>query len=180
MRLFQTDSSYVSFGDIYDLHCEENSMPKEEPVLHVGEKVKKVLREFRQSATRQVRSPNEKRYYWQLTMCLQLTKTEFITLKKELFEEVAIKLVPEDILTKVRWPILASLWSLTLYFSVHDANHVGTFGTMEDAKAICFTDRIDQLYDICPLSLEQASSTIPSLSSHWTDRDVRTFTRFVD
>lgn len=82
-------------------------MLKEEPVLHVGEKVKKVLREFRQSATR------------------QLTKTEFITLKKDLFEEVAIKLVPEDVLTKFMMRTMlgpSELWRMRKQFALQIAS----------------------------------------------------------
>jgi transformation/transcription domain-associated protein len=52
--LFQTDSSYVSLGDIYDLHCEENGFAKEDPFLFAGEKVKKVLREYFQQTGTQV------------------------------------------------------------------------------------------------------------------------------
>jgi transformation/transcription domain-associated protein len=55
LRLFQTDSSYVTLGDIYELHCEDTSISREEPILFAGEKVKKTLREFRQSSARQVR-----------------------------------------------------------------------------------------------------------------------------
>lgn len=54
LRLFQTDSSYVTLGEIYDLHCEEIGISREEPILFAGEKVKKTLREFRQNSTRQV------------------------------------------------------------------------------------------------------------------------------
>ncbi|RXW24667.1 hypothetical protein EST38_g1146 [Candolleomyces aberdarensis] len=81
VRLFQTDSSYVSFGDIYDLHCEEAGISKEEPILYSGEKVKQVLRGFREFPSR------------------QLTKTEYITLKKEIFEEINVKMVPDSVIT---------------------------------------------------------------------------------
>ena len=58
VRLYQTDSSYVSLGEIYDLHCEETGIPREEPILFVGEKIRKVLREYRQQTGKtQVRSP---------------------------------------------------------------------------------------------------------------------------
>lgn len=81
VRLFQTDSSYITLGDIYDRFCDTSGISKEEPVLFAGEKVKKVLREYRQPSTR------------------QLTKTEYITLKKDIYDEVTVKMVPEDILT---------------------------------------------------------------------------------
>jgi len=54
VRLFQTDSSYITLGDIYDRYCDMSGISKEEPVLFAGEKVKKVLREYRQPSTRQV------------------------------------------------------------------------------------------------------------------------------
>ncbi|KAJ7180147.1 FAT domain-containing protein [Mycena crocata] len=82
LRLFQTDSSYVSLGDIYDLHCEENGFAKEDPFLFAGEKIKKVLREyFSQSGS-------------------QPGKVEYITLKKDIYDEVAVKMVPDDVLTR--------------------------------------------------------------------------------
>ncbi|KAJ2911788.1 hypothetical protein MD484_g8627, partial [Candolleomyces efflorescens] len=81
VRLFQTNSSYVSFGDIFDLHCEEAGLSKEEPILYSGEKVKRVLRGFREFPSR------------------QLTKTEYITLKKEIFEEINVKMVPDSVIT---------------------------------------------------------------------------------
>lgn len=58
VRLYQTDSSYISLGEIYDLHCEETGIPREEPILFVGEKIRKVLREYRhQTGKTQVCSP---------------------------------------------------------------------------------------------------------------------------
>lgn len=54
LRLFQTDTSYITLGDIYELHCEDTGISREEPILFAGEKVKKTLREFRQNSTRQV------------------------------------------------------------------------------------------------------------------------------
>lgn len=54
LRLFQTDSSYITLCDIYELHCEDTGISREEPILFAGEKVKKTLREFRQTSSRQV------------------------------------------------------------------------------------------------------------------------------
>lgn len=81
VRLFQTDSSYVSLGDIYDLHCDETGISKEEPILYSGEKVKQVLKSFRDIPSR------------------ALTKTEYISVKKDIFDEISAKMVPENILT---------------------------------------------------------------------------------
>jgi transformation/transcription domain-associated protein len=47
LRLFQSDSSYISFSDIYDLHCEKLGISREEPILVSGEKLKIVLSDLR-------------------------------------------------------------------------------------------------------------------------------------
>jgi len=52
VRLYQVDSSYISLGDIYDLHCEEMGFSREDPILFVGEKVRKVLKQYRQDTTK--------------------------------------------------------------------------------------------------------------------------------
>ncbi|KAF9009027.1 hypothetical protein BDQ17DRAFT_1422200 [Cyathus striatus] len=107
LRLLQTDSSYVPLSDIYDLHCEESGISREEPILFAGEKVKNVLREFRQSSTR------------------QLTKTEYITLKKDIYDEVTVKMVPEDILTKYMIRTMdgaSELWRMRKQFALQMAS----------------------------------------------------------
>jgi hypothetical protein len=54
LRLLQTDSSYITLGDIYDHHCEEAGISREDPILVSGEKVKNVLVEFKQKSGRAV------------------------------------------------------------------------------------------------------------------------------
>jgi len=54
LRLLQTDSSYITLGDIYDRHCEEAGISREDPILVSGEKVKNVLLEFKQKSGRTV------------------------------------------------------------------------------------------------------------------------------
>jgi hypothetical protein len=58
LRLLQNDSSYVTLGDIYDRHCEENGITREDPILVSGEKVKSVLLDFKQANQRAVRYPH--------------------------------------------------------------------------------------------------------------------------
>lgn len=55
LRLLQNDSSYVTLGDIYDRHCEEIGITREDPILVSGEKVKSVLLDFKQVNQRAVR-----------------------------------------------------------------------------------------------------------------------------
>lgn len=54
LRLLQNDSSYITLGDIYDKHCEDSGMAREEPVMMSGEKVKVAMREFKQKNGRLV------------------------------------------------------------------------------------------------------------------------------
>lgn len=54
LRLFQTDTSYITLGDIYEFHCEDAGISREEPILFAGEKIKKTLRELKQNPSRQV------------------------------------------------------------------------------------------------------------------------------
>ncbi|KAF9485316.1 hypothetical protein BDN70DRAFT_848082 [Pholiota conissans] len=82
VRLYQTDSSYISFGDIYDLHCETKGMSREEPILFMGEKVRKVLRDYRLQFAKK-----------------QPTKVEYVTLKKDSCDEISAKMVPDNIIT---------------------------------------------------------------------------------
>lgn len=54
LRLLQNDSSYVTLGDIYDRHCEETGITREDPILVSGEKVKSILLDFKQVNQRAV------------------------------------------------------------------------------------------------------------------------------
>ncbi|KAJ7781199.1 hypothetical protein B0H16DRAFT_1671541 [Mycena metata] len=106
LRLFQTDSSYVSLGDIYDLHCEQNGFAKEDPFLFAGEKIKKVLREFYQQTG------------------AQPGKSEYLTLKKDIYDEVAVKMVPEDVLTQYMIRTMegpSELWRMRKQFALQVA-----------------------------------------------------------
>ncbi|KAF8076441.1 hypothetical protein FPV67DRAFT_1558921 [Lyophyllum atratum] len=107
VRLLQTDASYIPLGDIYDRHCAAIGISREEPILFSGEKVKKVLKEFRQSSSR------------------QLTKTEYLTLKKDIYDEVTVKMIPEDLITKYMVNTMASpddLWRMRKQFTLQIAS----------------------------------------------------------
>ncbi|KAG5637374.1 hypothetical protein H0H81_004799 [Sphagnurus paluster] len=104
VRLVQMDASYVPFGDIYDRHCQASGITREEPILFAGEKVKKVLKEFRPR---------------------QLTKTEYFTLKKDIYEEVTVKMIPEDLITKYMISTMANpseLWRMRKQFTLQVAS----------------------------------------------------------
>ncbi|KAF8655244.1 hypothetical protein AX16_003148 [Volvariella volvacea WC 439] len=107
-RLFQTDSSYIPLNDIYERHCEERGQSREDPILQAGEKVKKVLREFRQALPAK-----------------QLTKTEYITLKKDIYDEIATKIVPDTVISKYMTRTMngpGELWRMRKQFTLQMAS----------------------------------------------------------
>jgi len=65
------------------------------------------LKEFRQSSSR------------------QLTKTEYLTLKKDIYEEVTVKMIPEDLITKYMVSTMANpgeLWRMRKQFTLQIAS----------------------------------------------------------
>ncbi|KAG9317678.1 hypothetical protein JVU11DRAFT_1890 [Chiua virens] len=106
LRLLQNDSSYVTLGDIYDRHCEEIGITREDPILVSGEKVKSVLFDFKQANQR---APG---------------KAEYFNLRKDVMDEVVAKLVPEDVLTKYMLNVMsgpADLWKMRKQFALQIA-----------------------------------------------------------
>ena len=155
VRLYQTDSSYVSLGDIYDLHCEEQGFSREEPMLFVGEKVRKVLRDYRQqSSKKQVRKSD---YLFLLPLNLfQPTKVEYVTLKKDTCDEVSAKMVPDDVLSNVGpFPPQSSCSAHSINdLIVHVPDHGRFLRAMENAEAVCFANRCLQLHDLRVLPVQ--------------------------
>jgi transformation/transcription domain-associated protein len=108
VRLYQADSSYISFADIYDLHCEATGMSREEPILYMGEKVRKVLRDIRSQSAKKHPS-----------------KGDYITLKKEGCDEIGAKLVPDDVLANYFIRSMVGpeeLWRMRKQFSLQVAS----------------------------------------------------------
>ncbi|KAG7096929.1 hypothetical protein E1B28_004330 [Marasmius oreades] len=107
VRLYQSDSSYISFSDILDLHCQQAGISREDPILFSGEKVRKVLREFRQTNGR------------------TLNKVDYLTLKKGINDEVIAKMVPDDIFTRYMVRTMAgpgNLWRMRKQFALQLAS----------------------------------------------------------
>ncbi|KAF9222005.1 FAT-domain-containing protein [Gyrodon lividus] len=106
LRLLQNDSSYVTLGDIYDRHCEESGITREDPIIVSGEKVKSVLLDFKQANQR---APG---------------KAEYFTLRKDIMDEVVTKLVPDDVLAKYMLNVMggpADLWRMRKQFALQVA-----------------------------------------------------------
>ncbi|GAW08905.1 histone acetylase complex subunit [Lentinula edodes] len=66
---------------IFELHCESMGFQREDPILYSCEKVKKVMREVKQSGR-------------------QFNKTDYLALKKNVVDEVSSKMVPDDVLNR--------------------------------------------------------------------------------
>lgn len=102
LRLLESDPSGVFLSDIFEQHCEKTGISKEEPVLAVGEKVRSTLREFKQMHNRQ---PDQ---------------TEYWSLKRDLYDEIALKMVPDNVLTKYMVQTMvgpSELWRMRKQFA---------------------------------------------------------------
>lgn len=56
MRLLQNDSSYITFGDIYEQFCVENGLVREDPFYMIAEKVKAATIAYKQAHGTYVRT----------------------------------------------------------------------------------------------------------------------------
>uniref|UniRef100_D8PQ42 Non-specific serine/threonine protein kinase n=1 Tax=Schizophyllum commune (strain H4-8 / FGSC 9210) TaxID=578458 RepID=D8PQ42_SCHCM len=83
MRLWMTDSSYTTLQDVYDQYCVDKGMSREEAIFFIGERVRKTLRDIKNSQ-RQQQNPS---------------KVEYLMMKKDIIDELMTKLVPDNILS---------------------------------------------------------------------------------
>ncbi|TRM67802.1 FAT domain-containing protein [Schizophyllum amplum] len=106
MRLWMTDSSYTTLQDVYDLHCEEKGISREEALFFIGERVRKTLRDIKNTHNRQQPSP---------------TKVEYLMMKKDIMDELMTKLVPDTILTNYMLRTMkgpTELWRMRKQFTL--------------------------------------------------------------
>ena len=101
VRLLQNDSSYITLGEIYNQYCDEINISREDAIFVIGEKVKVAMQEFKQSIGRSVCRYPSSEWIRRLMLTSQPTKNEYLTLKKESFDEVRDKIARPDILTRV-------------------------------------------------------------------------------
>ena len=101
VRLIANDSSYITLQEIYEQHCEKIGISREDPVLVAGDKCKAVFRE----------GPVPVRFFFPahhrnanpVFPTLQLTnRAEILNLKKAIVDEVTAKMVPDDVVLRVR------------------------------------------------------------------------------
>ncbi|THH10763.1 hypothetical protein EW146_g8270 [Bondarzewia mesenterica] len=127
LRLLQNDSSYVTFGDIYDQFCEKSGIAREDPILVPGEKVKTVLRDFKKESNR---TPS---------------KTEFFTLKTDILDDVSTHMVPETIITQYMMQTMdgpSELWRMRKQFALQ----IAATGFM--TYILCLTSRLPSRFHI--------------------------------
>ncbi|KAI0921097.1 hypothetical protein AcW2_006184 [Taiwanofungus camphoratus] len=146
MRLLQNDSSYVTLGDIYDQHCKDIGITREDPCLVVGEKMKVAMREFKE---RTGRKPD---------------KNEFLTLKKDMLDEVMTKIVPQDILSRYMIRTMddpCELWRMRKQFALQIA------ATSFMTYVICLTSRLPSRFHLSRTTGQIAmSEVIPGVAGH--------------
>ncbi|CAL1700686.1 unnamed protein product [Somion occarium] len=127
LRLLENDSSYITLFDIYEQHCKSNGLTTEDAIFLVGEKARIALRDFRQNNQR---NPS---------------KGEYLTLKKELFDEVTAKIAPEDVVTRYMIRTMDSpseLWLMRKQFALQVAT--ASFMTF----ILCLTSRVPARFHI--------------------------------
>jgi transformation/transcription domain-associated protein len=77
LRLVQNDASITALQDVWEQHCRDTGIGKDDPVIAFRERVHDIV-------------------------SAQRDRTDVAAVKLEAFEEVTLKLFPDDILKKVR------------------------------------------------------------------------------
>ncbi|KAF7301711.1 hypothetical protein MIND_00736700 [Mycena indigotica] len=144
-RLYQVDSTYVSLAEIYDQHCDDSGLPREDIILYAGDKIRKVLREY------EAQTGNT------------TTKVEQNAVRKEISDEIALKMVPDDVLTKYMMRTMdgpSALWRMRKQFALQVA--ACSFMTY----TLCLTHRIPIRYLISRSSGQIAmTELVPGLAN---------------
>ncbi|KAF5369949.1 hypothetical protein D9758_001009 [Tetrapyrgos nigripes] len=139
VRLYQSDSSYISLSDIHDMHCESVGISREDPLLFSGEKVKKVI-------TRQV------------------NKNDYFALKKSINDEISLKKVPEDVITRYMIRTMdgpSALWRIRKQFALQVASN--SFMTY----VVCLTSRQPSRFHLSRTTgLIAMTDLFPSMTAH--------------
>lgn len=95
----QNDASITSLQDIFEQHCDSVGMKKEDPILAHTERIRALHRVVPALGVRPSSlaiSPHD------LTSPFLPQRPELWNGRQEIFDEVSTKMVPDDILKKVR------------------------------------------------------------------------------
>ncbi|THH01673.1 hypothetical protein EW026_g1062 [Hermanssonia centrifuga] len=123
----ENDSSYVTFGDIYEEYCEEVGIGREDPIFLVVEKVKQSMKEFKKMMGR------------------PFNRGDIINLKRDLFGEIQAKLVPENIMTRYLIRTMdgpSELWRMRKQFALQLAS------TSFMTYVLCLTSRLPSRFQL--------------------------------
>jgi hypothetical protein len=91
-------------------------------MMVAGEKMKQVVRDFRKSTGRLIE------------------KAELSALKKDIFDEVVVKVIPEDIITRVGAYIPTREAFSSPFYAVHDTHYGWAERALAHAEAVRFAD----------------------------------------
>ena len=114
IRLVQDDPSYMSLQGVYEDHCRQTGMNKDEPVLFTMEKMRS-LAEMRFNVSHL--NPNR---MWTEANCVQRTSDHMVTLRTEIFDAIQQKWVPNTILLQYfqkTYPNFEDFWLFRRQFS---------------------------------------------------------------
>ncbi|KAI8618395.1 hypothetical protein BC830DRAFT_946632 [Chytriomyces sp. MP71] len=99
VRIIQDDTSYKSLQDIFEQHCVESGIHKEEPILYFIQRMREMY--LHADASKK-------------------GKVEILNLKTEIMDDIATRMVPENILTKYMLKHMKSytdLWNMRKQFT---------------------------------------------------------------
>ncbi|KDN49215.1 hypothetical protein K437DRAFT_79486 [Tilletiaria anomala UBC 951] len=100
LRLLESDCSLLSLQDIYERHCEDFGMGKDDPIMAWAEKMRS-------------------------TWSAGKSMVEFTNLRMELLDEISTKMVPETVLTRFMIRSMKSpsdLWLMRKHFTLQMAS----------------------------------------------------------
>lgn len=102
-RLVQDDPSYISLFEIYEDHCNNSGMHKDDPIVFYLKRMKEIMQ------TEDIK---------------QKTKVDLLNLKTEVMSEISRKMIPEHILSKFMTRIMktsSDLWFIRKRFTTQMA-----------------------------------------------------------
>ena len=158
LRLLQTDSSYITLGDIYDKYCEDTGIEREDPSLLMAENHKAALLEAyragRQVCTATVGQSHKTHYG------IQLEGHEAVALRKDTMDEVTSKMIPTNIISGVSTS-RSSNGQLLTHPPVYDGNHGQSRRFVAYAQAVHIADRVRLFCYPCAVPHRPSAVSLP-------------------
>ncbi|KZT41150.1 hypothetical protein SISSUDRAFT_1059707 [Sistotremastrum suecicum HHB10207 ss-3] len=140
LRLVENDSSYITLQDIYDQHCEDIGILKEEPIMLFADKCKSVT---------DLKKPTP--------------ASEYNNMRLEVMNEVMLKMIPQNVISSYMLRTMTTpidLWMMRKQFTLQLAS--ATFMTYTMSLAARYPSRF---HVSRTTGLIHVSEMLPSLSS---------------